>query len=136
MSASEGRSPDMGTAGRASLASSENGEKRTLKLADERYLRQESVEWGSDGGGPALLPQAILNDFLATEVDLLVARTVMREMVAARLPSEFELDGREIAGRPNDRLAAALRDEARASLSTLQPLAAILLQSGYSSKRL
>ena len=85
-------------------------------LADERYLRQESFEWGYDGGGPALLPQAILNDLLGTEVDLLVARTFMREMVAARLPLEFELDGRDIAGWLNDRLAAALRDEARASL--------------------
>ena len=92
-----------------------NGEKRTLKLADERYVRQESFEWGYDGGGPALLAQAILNDFLGTEVDLLVARTFMREVIA-RLPSEFELDGRDIAGWLSDRLAGALRDEARASL--------------------
>ena len=52
-----------------------DGEKRTLTLADERYLRQENFEWGYDGGGPALLAQAILNDYLGIEVDLLVART-------------------------------------------------------------
>ena len=92
-----------------------DGEKRTLKLADERYLHQASFEWGYDGGGPALLAQAILNDFLGINVDLLVARTFMREVIA-RLPSEFELDGREVAGWLNERLAAALRDEARASL--------------------
>jgi len=92
-----------------------DGEKRTLMLADERYLRQESFEWGYDGGGPALLAQAILNDYLGIEVDLLVARTFMREVVA-HLPSEFELDGHEVARWLNDRLAATLRDEARASL--------------------
>jgi hypothetical protein len=92
-----------------------NGEKRTLTLADERYLRQESFEWGYDGSGPALLAQAILNDWLGVEVDPLVARTFMREVVA-QLPSEFELDGRDVAQWLSDRLASALREEARASL--------------------
>lgn len=92
-----------------------DGEKRTLTLADERYLRQESFEWGYDGGGPALLAQAILNDFLGIDVDLLVARTFMHEVVA-RLPSEFELDGSDIARWISERLGAALREEARASL--------------------
>jgi hypothetical protein len=92
-----------------------NGEKRTLALADDRYLHQESFEWGYDGGGPALLAQAILNDYLGIEVDLLVARMFMREVVA-RLPSEFELDGSDVAQWLNDRLASALREEARASL--------------------
>ena len=39
----------------------------------------------------------------------------MREVVA-RLPSEFELDGCDIAHWLTDRLSAALREEARASL--------------------
>lgn len=92
-----------------------NGEKRTLTLADERYLRQENFEWGYDGAGPALLAQAILNDFLGIGVDVLVARIFMREVIA-RLASEFELDGRDIARWLSDRLGAALREEARASL--------------------
>jgi hypothetical protein len=92
-----------------------DGEKRTLTLADERYLRQENFEWGYDGGGPALLAQAILNDYLGIEIDLLVARIFMRDVVA-RLPAEFELDGREVARWLSDRLAIALREEARASL--------------------
>ena len=92
-----------------------DGEKRTLTLADERYLRQENFEWGYDGGGPALLAQAILNDYLGIEIDLLVARIFMRDVVA-RLPAEFELDGREVARWLSDRLANALREEARASL--------------------
>ena len=86
-----------------------------LTLADERYLRQESFEWGYDGGGPALLAQAILNDYLGIEVDLFVARTFMREVIA-QLPSEFELDGRDVAQWQSERLASSLRDEARASL--------------------
>ena len=90
-------------------------EKRTLTLADERYLRQESFEWGYDGGGPALLSQAILNDYLGIEVDLLVARTFMREVIS-HLPSEFELDGRDVAQWLSEPVASSLRDEARASL--------------------
>jgi hypothetical protein len=39
----------------------------------------------------------------------------MREVVA-HLPSEFELDGRDVGQWLSDRLASALRDEARASL--------------------
>ena len=89
-----------------------NGEKRTLALADERYLHQESFEWGYDGAGPALLAQAILNDYLGVEVDVLVARVFMREIVA-HLPSEFELDGQDVASWLSNRLAYALRDEAR-----------------------
>jgi hypothetical protein len=92
-----------------------DGEKRTLALSDERYVRQESFEWGYDGGGPALLAQAILNDYLGIEVDVLVARVFMREVIA-RLPFEFELDGRDIGEWLSDRLAAALRYEARASV--------------------
>ena len=78
-------------------------------------MRQDSFEWGYDGGGPAVLAQAILNDYLGIEVDLPVARTFMREVVA-HLPSEFELDGSDVGQWLSDRLASALRDETRASL--------------------
>jgi hypothetical protein len=91
-----------------------DGKKRTLTLADERYLRQDSFEWGYEGAGPAVLALAILNDYLGIEVDPLLARVFMREVVA-HLPAEFELDGREVARWLSDRLATALRDEARAS---------------------
>lgn len=110
-----GPQPGYGHSGPRVVGVIRNGEKRTLTLADERYLHQESFEWGYDGGGPALLAQAILNDFLGIDVDLLVARTFMREVVA-RLPSEFELDGDAIAAWLSERLGAALRDEARAAL--------------------
>jgi hypothetical protein len=109
-----GPQPDYGHGGPRVVGVIRNGVKRTLTLADERYLRQESFEWGYDGAGPALLAQAILNDYLGIEVDVLVARVFMRDIVA-RLPSEFELDGSEIARWLTDRLAGALRDEARAS---------------------
>jgi hypothetical protein len=39
-----------------------------------------------------------------------------KQDVIAHLPSEFELDGEDVARWLNDRLAWALRDEARASL--------------------
>ena len=91
-----------------------NGEKRNLSLADDRYLHQESFEWGYDGAGPALLALAILNDYLGIEVDPLVARVFATEVVA-NLPAEFELDGRDVAHWLIARLASALRDEARAS---------------------
>jgi hypothetical protein len=110
-----GPQPGYGHGGPRVVGVIRNGEKRTLTLADERYLRQESFEWGYDGGGPALLALAILNDYLDIEVDVLVARMFMREVVA-HLPSEFELDGREVAQWLSDRLGSLLRDEARASL--------------------
>jgi Family of unknown function (DUF6166) len=109
-----GPQPDYGHGGPRVVGVIRNGEKRTLTLADERYLRQESFEWGYDGGGPALLAQAILNDFLGVEVDTLVARVFMREVIAL-LPSEFELDGHEVARWLSDRLGSALREEARAA---------------------
>ena len=109
-----GPQPDYGHGGPRIVGVIRNGEKRTLTLADERYLHQESFEWGYEGAGPALLAQAILNDYLGLEVDPLVARTFMRDVVAA-LPSEFELDGSDVARWLTDRLAAALRDEARMS---------------------
>lgn len=89
-----------------------NGHKQTLTLADERYLRQESFEWGYDGAGPALLALAILNDYLGLAADPLVVRVFMHDVVA-HLPPEFELDGQEIGRWLNDRLAQALREEAR-----------------------
>jgi Family of unknown function (DUF6166) len=110
-----GPQPGYGHGGPRVVGVVRDGEKRTLTLADERYLRQESFEWGYDGGGPALLAQAILNDYLGIEVDLLVARTFMREVIA-HLPSEFELDGHDVSQWLSERLAASLRDEARAAL--------------------
>jgi hypothetical protein len=110
-----GPQPHYGHSGPRVVGVIRDGEKRTLTLADERYLRQESFEWGYDGAGPALLAQAILNDFLGIEADVLVARVFMQEVVA-QLPSDFELDGRDVARWLNDRLAGVLRDQARASL--------------------
>ena len=110
-----GPQPGYGHGGPRVVGVIRNGEKRTLTLADERYLHQESFEWGYDGAGPALLATAILNDYLGIEVDQLVARVFMREVVAS-LPSEFELDGRDVAQWLTDRLAGALRDERQARL--------------------
>src|ERR1700751_5646649 len=110
-----GPQPGYGHGGPRVVGVVRDGERRTLTLADERYLHQENFEWGYDGGGPALLAQAILNDYLGIEVDLLVARAFMRDVVA-QLPSEFELDGSEVARWLSDRLGAALRDEAQAAL--------------------
>ena len=109
-----GPQPDYGHGGPRVVGVIRGGEKQTLTLADERYLHQQSFEWGYEGAGPALLALAILNDYLGIEVDVLVARTFMREVVA-RLPSDFELDGRDIARWLSDRLASALREEAQAS---------------------
>ena len=110
-----GPQPHYGHGGPRVVGVVRGGERRTLTLGDERYLRQESFEWGYDGAGPALLAQAILNDYLGIEVDPLVARNFMRDVIA-NLPSEFQLDGDDVARWLNERLAGALRDEARASL--------------------
>jgi hypothetical protein len=109
-----GPQPHYGHGGPRVVGVIRNGEKHTLRLADERYLRQESFEWGYDGAGPALLALAILNDYLEIEVDPLVARVFMRDVIA-HLPPEFELDGHDIARWLSERLGLALRDEARAS---------------------
>jgi hypothetical protein len=106
-----GPQPGYGHGGPRVVGVIRDGEKRTLTLADERYLHQENFEWGYDGAGPALLAQAILNDYLGFEADTLVARVFMRDVVAY-LPSEFELDGHDVARWLIDRLAAALRAEA------------------------
>jgi hypothetical protein len=55
------------------------------------------------GAGPRRLTQAILNDFLGFEVDLIVASSFVRG-VFAPLPAEFELTGEQIASWLNDRL--------------------------------
>ena len=108
-----GQQPAYGHGGPRVVGVVRNGEKHALTLADERYLRQESFEWGYDGAGPALLALAILNDYLGLAADPLVARVFMQDVVA-HLPPEFELDGLEVGRWLNDRLAQALRDEARA----------------------
>jgi hypothetical protein len=109
-----GPQPGYGHGGPRVVGVIRNGERRTLTLADERYLRQESFEWGYEGAGPALLATAILDDYLGIEVDPLVARVFMRDVIA-HLPSEFELDGRDVARWLSERLGHALREEARAS---------------------
>ncbi len=109
-----GPQPSYGHGGPRVVGVIRGGDKRTLVLDDERYLQQENFEWGYDGAGPALLATAILNDYLGIEVDPLVARVFMRDVVA-QLPSEFELDGREVGRWLSERLALALRELARAS---------------------
>jgi len=110
-----GPQPHYGHGGPRVVGVIRGGEKRTLTLADERYLHQESFEWGYDGSGPALLAQAILNDYLDIAADTLVARVFMRDVIA-HLPSEFELEGQDVARWLSDRFAAALRNEAEALL--------------------
>jgi hypothetical protein len=110
-----GPQPAYGHGGPRVVGVIRNGEKRALALADERYLHQESFEWGYDGAGPALLAQAILNDYLGVEADVLVARVFMQEVVA-HLPAEFELEGEDVARWLSNRLGSALRDEARSSV--------------------
>ncbi len=107
-----GQQPAYGHGGPRVVGVVRNGERRTLALADERYLHQESFEWGYDGAGPALLALAILNDYLGLAADPLVARVFMQDVVA-QLPPDFELDGHDIAQWFNERLGQALREEAR-----------------------
>ncbi len=107
-----GPQPDYGHGGPRVVGVIRDGGKHTLTLADERYLHQESFEWGYDGAGPALLALAILNDYLGVEVDPLVARAFMQDVIA-RLPSEFELDGGDIGRWLCGRLGSALREQAQ-----------------------
>jgi len=117
-----GPQPDYGHGGPRVVGVVRNGQRRILTLADERYLHQENFEWGYDGGGPALLAQAVLNDYLGFEVHTLVARVFTRDVVA-HLPSEFELDGDDVARWLTDQLAAALRAEASAAVGAGAPQA-------------
>jgi hypothetical protein len=94
-----GPSPATVTAGRASSASTAAVSERTSSFA----TIDAEFEWGYEGAGPRRLAQAILNDFLGFNVDLIVASAFLRDLVA-RLPSEFELAGGEIASWINDRL--------------------------------
>jgi hypothetical protein len=100
-----GRQPDYGHGGPSVVGVHRNGQRANLVLRDDRLVEAE-FEWGYDGAGPRRLSQAILNDFLGFNVDLIVASTFMRDVVA-ELPSEFELTGGEIAAWINDRLAWA-----------------------------
>jgi hypothetical protein len=72
------------------------GEQRSnLVLADARHLDAD-FEWGYEGAGPRRLAQAILNDFTGRTVGLVTANAFLRDVVA-HLPSEFELDGEDVA---------------------------------------
>jgi len=57
---------------------------------------------GNEGAGPRRLAQAIVNDYLGFDVDLVVASAFLRGLVA-RLPPEFELSGERIASCVDDR---------------------------------
>jgi hypothetical protein len=70
-------------------------------------------EWGYEGAGPRRLAQAILNDFLGFDVDLIVTSAFMRDVVA-RLGAEFELTGERIASWVNDRLLLSCVEESQA----------------------
>ena len=108
-----GPQPGYGHGGPRVVGVIRNGEKRTLTLADERYLHQESFEWGYDGAGPALLATAILNDYLGIEVDQLDPPAVHHLVLLRRRhgngPSEMIRD-------PQAHMAGIIRLQQRPSL--------------------
>jgi hypothetical protein len=97
-----GPQPDYGHGGPSLVGVIRNGDRRNLELNDDRMI-DGGFEWGYEGAGPRRLAQAILNDFLGFEVDLIVASAFLRDVVA-RLPAEFELTGERVAAWVNDRL--------------------------------
>jgi len=54
-----------------------------------------AFEWGYDGAGPAYLAQAILEDRLGYAPPNDTCRAFARDVIA-KLPSDFELPGREV----------------------------------------
>ena len=98
-----GPQPDHGHGGSSVVGVIRDGRRSNLELRDERLI-DAGFEWGYDGAGPRRLAQAILNDFLGFDVDLIVASAFLRDVVA-HLPSEFELAGERVASWVNDRLA-------------------------------
>ena len=100
-----GHQPDHGHGGPSVVGVHRDGERANLVLRDDRLIDAE-FEWGYEGAGPRRLAQAILNDFLGFRVDLIVASAFLRDVIA-RLPSEFELSGDDIASWINDRLVWA-----------------------------
>jgi Family of unknown function (DUF6166) len=97
-----GPQPVHGHGGPSVVGVHRDGERSNLVLRDARHIDAE-FEWGYEGAGPRRLAQAILNDFLGFEVDLIVSSAFMRDVVA-ELPGEFELPGERIAAWVSDRL--------------------------------
>ena len=79
-----------------------DGQRSNLDLSDDGVI-DAGFEWGYEGAGPRRLAQAVLNDFLGFDVDLIVVNAFLRDVVA-QLPAEFELGGERIASWVNDRL--------------------------------
>lgn len=102
--------PEYGHGGPLVVGVSRNGERRNLKLDDDRLIDAE-FEWGYEGAGPRRLAVAILNDFLGRNVELTVSNDFLRDVVA-HLRNEFELTGAEIASWLSNR-SQATSDDAR-----------------------
>jgi hypothetical protein len=103
-----GPQPEYGHGGPLVVGVCREGHRSNLTLKDDRLIDAE-FEWGYEGAGPRRLAQAILNDFLGLNVDLLVSNAFLRDVVA-RLPTEFELSGDEVAAWLNGRLVATCSD--------------------------
>jgi hypothetical protein len=97
-----GPQPDYGHGGPSVVGVIRNGQRSNLELRDDRVI-DVGFERGYEGAGPRRVAQAILNDFLGFDVELVVASAFLRDVVA-RLPAEFELSGEQIAAWVNDRL--------------------------------
>jgi hypothetical protein len=81
-----GAQPGYGHGGPVVVGVCRDGERRSLTHDDPRLIEAE-FEWGYEGAGRRRLAQAILNDFLGFNVDLIVGAAFLRSVVA-RLPSE------------------------------------------------
>jgi hypothetical protein len=97
-----GQQPAYGHGGASVVGVHRGGERSNLVLRDARHIESE-FEWGYEGSGPRRLAQAILNDFLGFDADLVVSSAFMRDVVAT-LPAEFELEGGRIAAWVDRRL--------------------------------
>jgi Family of unknown function (DUF6166) len=93
--AGAGLEPDHGHGGPNVVGVIRDGQRSNLELRDERLV-DAGFEWGYHGAGPRRLAQAILNDFLRFDVDLVVASALVRDVVA-RLPAEVELTRERVA---------------------------------------
>jgi hypothetical protein len=107
-----GPQPDHGHGGPSVVGVLREGQRSNLELNDDRLIDAE-FEWGYAGAGPRRLAQAILDDFLGFDVDLIVASAFMRDVVA-RLGAEFELTGERLASWINDRLLLSCVDASEA----------------------
>jgi hypothetical protein len=90
-----GAQPDHGHGGPVVVGVVRGEQRSNLVLEDDRHLDTD-FEWGYEGAGPRRLAQAILNDFTGRNVGLTTANAFLRDVVA-HLPSEFELQGEDVA---------------------------------------